>query len=227
MRHSYEQVFELFMEKLSGNLSPEDEKYVEKMLADNAYFSGVWHTLEEESRALKADSFIDQINVGDDLDTLKQRINGIENPRNKLFSLKKALAVAAGVLLIVTGAYFTFFRNEKIVSNEKIAAAVKKNKQSVNLVLADGKTFELGNDDAVKTITLDNATLNTDNGTLQYNSADTTQNTLWVPAGESYKILLSDGTEVWLNAATRLRFPSRFYGRQREVYVEGEAYFKV
>lgn len=227
MKHSYEQVFELFMEKLSGSLSPEDEKYVEKMLADNAYFSRVWHTLEEESKALKADSFLEQINVGADLDTLKQRINGIEKPRNKLFSLKKALAVAAGFLLIVTGAYFTFFRNEKIVDKEKIAAAVKKNKQSVNLVLADGKTFELSNDAAVKTITLDNATLNMDNGTLQYNSADTMQNTLWVPAGESYKILLSDGTEVWLNAATRLRFPSRFYGRQREVYVEGEAYFKV
>jgi len=227
MKHSYEQVFELFMEKLSGNLSPEDEKYVEKMLADNASFSEVWHTLEEESTALKAGTFLEQINVETDLHTLKQRINGIEKPRNKLFSLKKALAVAASFLLIVTGTYFTFFRNEKIVDKEKIAATVKKNKQSVNLVLADGKTFELSKDGTAKTITLDNATLNTDNGTLQYNSGDTMQNTLWVPAGESYKILLSDGTEVWLNAATRLRFPSRFYGKQREVYVDGEAYFKV
>jgi transmembrane sensor len=227
MKHTYEQVFELFMEKLSGNLSPEDEKYVEKMLADNASFSRVWHTLEEESRALKADSFLEQINVGADLDTLKQRINGIEKPRNKLFILKKALAVAAGFLLIVTGAYFIFFRSEKIVDKEKIAAAVKKNKQSVNLVLADGKTFELSKEGTAETIALDNATINTDNSTLQYSSSDTMQNTLWVPAGESYKILLSDGTEVWLNAATRLRFPSRFYGQQREVYVEGEAYFKV
>lgn len=227
MKHSYEQVFELFMEKLSGNLSPEDEKYVEKMLADNASFSGVWHALEEESRVLKADSFLEQINVGAHLDTLKQKINGIKKSRNKLFSLKKALAVAAGFLLMITGAYFTFFRNEKIVDKEKIAAAVKKNKQSVNLVLADGKTFELSKEGAAKTITLDNATINTDNSTLQYNSADTMQNTLWVPPGESYKILLSDGTEVWLNAATRLRFPFRFYGQQREVYVEGEAYFKV
>jgi len=227
MKHSNEQVFELFMEKLSGNLSPEDEKYVKRMLADDASFSEVWHTLEEESKALKAGSFLEKVNVGADLDTLKQRINGIEKPRNKLFSLKKALAVAAGFLLIVTGAYFTFFRNEKIVDKEKIAAAVKKNKQFVNLVLADGKTFELSKDGAAKTIELDNATINTNNSTLQYNSADTMQNTLWVPPGESYKILLSDGTEVWLNAATRLRFPFRFYGHRREVYVEGEAYFKV
>ena len=227
MKHSYEQVFELFMEKLSGNLSPEDEKYVEKMLAEDVSFCEVWHTLEEESRALKVDSFLGQINVGADLDTLKRRIKGIEKSRNKLFSLKKVLAVAAGFLLIVTGAYFTFFRNEKIVDKEKIAAAVEKNKQSVNLVLANGKTVELSKDGTAKTIALDNATINTDNSTLQYSSTDTLQNTLWVPAGESYKIVLSDGTEVWLNAATRLRFPSRFYGRKREVYVEGEAYFKV
>ncbi|WP_276501694.1 FecR family protein [Terrimonas pollutisoli] len=227
MKHSYEQVFELFMEKLSGNLSPEDEKYVEKMLADDASFSEVWHTLEEESRTLKAGSFLEHINVGDDLHMLKQRINGAEKPRNKLFSLKKALAVAAGFLLIVTGAYFTFFRNEKIVDKEKIAAAVKKNRQSVSLVLADGKAFELSKESSAETIALDNGTINTDDGTLQYSAADTMQNTLSVPVGENYKIVLSDGTEVWLNAATRLRFPSRFYGRQREVYVEGEAYFKV
>src|SRR5687767_6292910 len=173
MKHSYEQVFELFMEKLSGNLSPEDEKYVEKMLAEDAFFYEVWHTLKEESRALKADSFLEQINVGADLDTLKQRINGIEKPRNKLFILKKALAVAAGFLLIVTGAYFIFFRSEKIVDKEKIAAAVKKNKQSVNLVLADGKTFELSKEGTAETIALDNATINTDNSTLQYSSSDT------------------------------------------------------
>lgn len=227
MKHSYEQVFELFMEKLSGNLSPEDEKYVEKMLADDASFSKVWHTLEEEGSALQAGPFLESINVESDLHTLKQRINDVKNPRNKFGSLKRILAVAAVFLVIVTGTYFAFFSNEKIVNNEKIAAAVKKNKQSVNLVLPDGKTFELSKDGDAETIALDNATIRTDNGTLQYNSADTMQNTLWVPAGESYKIVLSDGTEVWLNAATRLRFPSRFYGKQREVYVEGEAYFKV
>jgi transmembrane sensor len=227
MKHTYEQVFQLFMEKQSGNLSPEDEKYVEKMLADNASFSGIWHTLEAESRALKVDSFLEQLNIGADLDTLREKIYDSEKPRNKLSSLKKILAIAAGFLLIVSGAYFTFFKTAKIVDKEKIAAAVKKNKQSVNLVLANGKTFELSKEASANTIALDNATINTDNSTLQYSSADTMQNTLWVPAGESYKIVLSDGTEVWLNAATRLRFPSRFYGQQREVYVEGEAYFKV
>ncbi|MFC0774988.1 FecR family protein [Terrimonas alba] len=227
MKHSYEQVFELFMEKLSGNLSPEDEKYVEKMLANDASFGEIWHELEEESRTLKADSFLEHINVGHDLYELKQRLNDAKQSRIQSVSLKKILAVAAVFLVLIGGTYFTFFGNEKIVDKEKIAAAVEKNRQSVSLVLADGKTFELSKEDSAKTIALDNGTINTDDGTLQYSATDTMQNTLSVPAGENYKIVLSDGTEVWLNAATKLRFPSRFYGHRREVYVEGEAYFKV
>jgi ferric-dicitrate binding protein FerR (iron transport regulator) len=54
-------------------------------------------------------------------------------------------------------------------------------------------------------------------------------NTLIVPRGGEYKIQLSDGTEVWLNAETQLRYPAHFGGvAQREVFLEaGEAYFKV
>ena len=91
MKHSYEQVFELFMEKLSGNLSPEDEKYVEKMLEEDASFSDVWHTLEKESNELKAESFLEQININTDLHELKQRIKHKNQPRTKLFSFKKFL----------------------------------------------------------------------------------------------------------------------------------------
>jgi ferric-dicitrate binding protein FerR (iron transport regulator) len=200
---------------------------VEQMLAEDASFKKAWIELEEESNVLKADSFIQQINVESDLLTLKQKIKDRKHPPAKLFSLKKLAAAAAVFLVFVLGIYFAFFRNEKIVDKEKIAAAVEKNRQSVNLVLADGKTFELTADSTAQTIALHNATLKMDKGTLQYSSADTMQNNLWVPAGETYKIVLSDGTEVWLNAATRLRFPFRFFGKQREVYVEGEAYFKV
>jgi ferric-dicitrate binding protein FerR (iron transport regulator) len=48
-----------------------------------------------------------------------------------------------------------------------------------------------------------------------------------VPAGGNYKIIISDGTEIWLNAASRLRFPLRFAATIREVFLDGEAYFKV
>lgn len=48
-----------------------------------------------------------------------------------------------------------------------------------------------------------------------------------IPRGQTYQITLNDGTEVWLNAGSRLSFPSRFTGDSRIVTLDGEAYFKV
>lgn len=50
---------------------------------------------------------------------------------------------------------------------------------------------------------------------------------LSIPRGETFKVLLSDGTEVLLNADSRLSYPTIFKGKQRTVTLEGEAYFKV
>ena len=51
--------------------------------------------------------------------------------------------------------------------------------------------------------------------------------TLTVPRGGNYTITLADGSKVWLNAASKIQFPSRFTGEQREVSLTGEAYFEI
>ena len=56
--------------------------------------------------------------------------------------------------------------------------------------------------------------------TLEYN-------TIIIPRGGEYQLILSDGSRVWLNSDTRLRYPVSFIGEKREVYLEGEAYFEV
>ncbi|MDR1676470.1 MAG: FecR domain-containing protein [Tannerella sp.] len=57
--------------------------------------------------------------------------------------------------------------------------------------------------------------------------AEIITNTLSVPAGQRVQVTLQDGTRVWLNAQTRLTYPSRFANRERRVTVEGEAFFEV
>jgi ferric-dicitrate binding protein FerR (iron transport regulator) len=57
-------------------------------------------------------------------------------------------------------------------------------------------------------------------GEIQYN-------TLSVPAGQHATLTLSDGTEIWMNARSSIRYPSRFNRRERKVELNGEAYFNV
>ena len=52
-------------------------------------------------------------------------------------------------------------------------------------------------------------------------------NSLFVPFGKQSKIVLSDGTSVWLNSGSVMSYPQNFKGKSREVYLRGEAYFEV
>lgn len=60
------------------------------------------------------------------------------------------------------------------------------------------------------------------------NAQNTIQtHTLTIPRGQSFEVILCDGSKVWLNANSRLIYPTAFIGKERIVYLEGEAYFKV
>ncbi len=57
--------------------------------------------------------------------------------------------------------------------------------------------------------------------------SETTYSELYVPKGEDARIFFQDGTEVFLNADTRIRYPEKFGLKKREIYLDGEAYFRV
>nr|WP_247679800.1 FecR family protein [Chitinophaga polysaccharea] len=74
------------------------------------------------------------------------------------------------------------------------------------------------------------ATIHLRNGEVVYNNTTSQQqafNVLTTPAGGQYQLVLPDGTKVWLNAASSLRFPAGFDGKERRVELSGEAYFEV
>ena len=103
------------------------------------------------------------------------------------------------------------------------------------LIVANGERIVLDSEARSKEmealgIKLENDTVN---GLLKYeagavdNSIGMKYNTLNVPKGGEYSLILPDGSRVWLNSETTLRFPVQFTGGKRVVYLSGEAYFRV
>lgn len=101
------------------------------------------------------------------------------------------------------------------------------------LTLADGRVIDLTNAKTGIIVSGQGSHVNKPaDGELVY-EADTSRpgtsliHTLSTPVGGQYQVRLPDGTKVWLNAATTLKYPARFEAGERKVEVNGEAYFEV
>lgn len=148
---------------------------------------------------------------------------------------------AAAALIIIVGAVSAYYilnssksRLPEIVNTE--AGRYKKDiapgKKGAILTLSDGTTVNLdtahGGVLAIQGKTIVTAA----NGAVSYEKAHPTggtplYNTINTPRGRQFKIVLSDGSQVWLNAASSIRYPAVFEGSQRKVQITGEAYFEI
>lgn len=151
-------------------------------------------------------------------------------------SLRYAAIAVPVILLCGTGWYFVHYKHGKKAGNypgSSLASVYIMPKGKVaQLVLGNGKVVNLNNG-LKETITeKDGTKVNNGKNTLSYSnsnnrSKETIYNTLVVPRGGEYEVTLSDGTKVWLNAASSLRFPVQFNGNERKVFLTGEGYFEV
>ena len=147
--------------------------------------------------------------------------------------LQSAASLAAAVLIACGVIYYTHIGRQKRVMAQ--IAQIKPEGQHAVLYFADGASIDLGLRDslALRTETGVDVELTGENS-LAYKSRHEPKkelpeeyNTLVTPRGSEYSLTLADGTRVWLNAASRLRFFTSDRGRERRVWLEGEAYFEV
>jgi transmembrane sensor len=159
-------------------------------------------------------------------------------PVRRFGSWKKYGAAAAVILLVGAGIFLLQRPRSTMPANVAVTNVFKNDvapggKKAV-LTLGDGRTVVLDSAAKGNVASQGNTTIvKTDAGQLAYNAGGNTaapvlSNTLSTPAGGQYQVTLADGTKVWLNALSKLEFPSAFRGRDsRSVKLSGEAYFEV
>jgi len=145
--------------------------------------------------------------------------------RNK--SIRFSIMSAAAVLFVVLTVGPCFQHQEQIPTFAQHDVAPGGNRAT--LTMADGQTIDLSTDQSG--IVVGDEIMYTDGSSVigeQGNEETGAQvYTLTTPKGGTYQITLPDGTQVWLNAASTLKYPSRFDAQERVVALEGEAYFEV
>lgn len=208
------------------------ERYLKKQLTDQELelFAELLSTGKLDDHLFRAWNTGAEITEADELD--------FNRSQQRRFLWPKAIAAAAAVVLMVLsfGGYF-YFQNKSVETENRLAVNthdVDPGGNKATLTLADGSTISLTDANNGELAKQSGVKISkSKNGELVYSvvASDATPlafNTISTPKGGIYQVNLPDGTKVWLNAASSIKFPTTFAQlSQRKVELEGEAYFEV
>lgn len=227
----------LFKRYLANQCSEEEERIFLELLKSGSHDAFLQDLIDIELKQDIDPQFKDLPLVKEELKNMKKQIirqitgqNVRQHPANNRLWFK-----IAAVLLLFAGAIFFKIHTEK----QDLAADVRPGGNKAILTLADGSKIIL--DQAGEGNLAQQAgvqIVKTTNGQLVYSIKETAgsgkgtasnlTNTISTPRGGQYQVNLPDGTRVWLNAASSLKFPLSFAGlKERKVELKGEAYFEV
>lgn len=214
-----EYIEQLTLDELAGTITDKEKDYLYSIIATStpalqAYTSMRNRYPAESVQKLKAE-LPNRLSADSVLIVAKRG-------RGKILYIRYVTGIAAAILLIV----FVF---KWLIPEEKQQPLASPAINTIQLQITGNQAIDLTHQQG--SVTAGNVVLNNVNKTLSYSSNIDVNTTTWatimVPPGKDYTLQLSDGSEIQLNAATKLKFPLTFNGKSREVYLTGEAFFKV
>jgi transmembrane sensor len=218
-------IHELAEKWATGHITSEEQAWLEKWYAEfNEEELTLTNSRHQDSDALKK-AMLDQINASIEKD---------EAPTRTLWRWRNLVAAASISVFLSVGGYFLFHKaapQQQIAQIQKQDIAPGGNKAI--LTLANGQRLILTGAKNGLLANQGNTTISkTADGKVVYNAAASESgkviyNTITTPRGGQYHLTLADGTDVWLNATSSIKYPTAFTGKDRQVEITGEAYFEV
>lgn len=231
MKHVPDHIQSLIQKSLNGSIT-EDEK----VILDEWYY-----TISPEEMVMLSEEA--ENNIGERIKTRLDDYIVYERMaarHKKQSALLRAAVVVSMVSISWLIYYFIKNRNSENktmpeVAEIKAVKDVSPGGTKAILTLGDGSTIvldsspngQLGMQGNTKVIKLDNGQLRYQKGKNEENNNTVVYNTIATPRGGQYQVVLADGSVVWLNAASTVKFPTEFRDSLREVTITGEAYFEV
>lgn len=209
----------------NGQVSEEEKAWVE-----------TWYLHMETND--QTDELTDDVLEHDRQQSLDALLHDINIPRPT--RLWPRLAAAAAVIVMILAGIYALNHRQKpqqtIAANKPVVRDFAPGSNKVILTLSNGNKVELN--DAKKGKVADESGIlinKTADGQISYakqEGADHLKNqqlfnTAATPRGGQYQLVLSDGTRVWLNAASLVKYPVEFSTQERKIELTGEAYFEV
>lgn len=221
----------LIAKYLRNELSPEEEATFQKWLQESDSNRQLLESFRKGEAVQEEIDYINRIDTDAAWRNIEKRRNAANYGRWLRYT---GYAAAAMILLVSAGIWIHSYRNT--AETKPVTALLYKNdikpgSNKARLILSDGRQVTLSDHPRVLR-EQDGTEISGSEGQVSYNSHENKLNhlifnTLVVPKAGTYRIVLPDGTKVWVNAMSELRFPVKFDKRERKVYLKGEAYFEV
>jgi transmembrane sensor len=214
----------LFLGKLTNSLSPEEDQELKELFARDAAAVKAYEDLLRQLPAEQVAGSFSHLNTPG----FWKDISGEVHDQERLHSQSQLRKTSVAIVLTAMLAFGAWWLLPATKNDLHNMAAFKIQPQSIRLKLANGSTVDLSK---VKgNLHKDQLILDNKDNALSYQATGESPaglNTISVPVTMDYKLNLPDGSEIWLNSASTVSFPSRFAADKREISITGEAYCRI